>query len=254
MACVLPFTKGVVGVVVPRADVIVMKIRAVLFDLGNTLVRTWIPEVTYQNVLSSLGIGRSTEAIREALEKTEKEFRESNYRSQYGKVAYTEYWERWDAKVLKHLGISQSQISAKEILARWFDHADCSAYHDTTVSLNKLKQMGMRLGLVSTAYEEDINAILDKADLDKKLFDIVVGANTIKKEKPHPDVFRYALSKLNVEPEEALFVGDHVDNDYKGSRNIGIHALLIERVYRSTEDSSDLEKIRSLEEIFKFIE
>jgi 2-haloalkanoic acid dehalogenase type II len=231
-----------------------MKIKAVFFDLGNTLVRTWIPEATYQNVLSSLGIDRSIEAIRAALDKTEKEFRESNYRSRYGEVAYTEYWERWDAKVLKHLGISQGQILAKKIAARWFDHADCSAYPDVTVSLNRLKQMGVRVGLISNAYEEDIDAILDKAGLDKTLFDIVVGANTIKKEKPHPNVFRHALSKLNVEPEMTLFVGDDVDNDYRGAKAVGIHALLIEREGRSRGDSSDLKRIRSLREIFKFIE
>jgi 2-haloalkanoic acid dehalogenase type II len=235
------------------ADVASMKIRAVLFDLGNTLIRTWIPEVTYHNVLSSFGIERPTEAIREAIDKTEKEFRESNYRSRYGEVAYTEYWETWDTRVLKHLGVPQRQVPAKMILARWFDHADCSAYPDTAVSLKRLKQMGVKTGLISTAYEEDINAILDKAGLEKGLFDVVVGANTIKKEKPHPDVFRHALNKLNVKPDETLFVGDHIDNDYRGARAVGIHALLIEREDRSTDDSSDLERIKSLQEVFKFI-
>jgi HAD superfamily hydrolase (TIGR01509 family) len=165
----------------------------------------------------------------------------------------TEYWERWDAEVLTYLGVSESESLAKQIIARWFDHADCVTYPDTIVTLNRLKQMDLKLGLISTAYEEDIDAVLERACIAKGLFDIVVGANTIKKEKPHPDVFRYALSKLNVEPEEALFVGDHVDNDYKGAKAVGIHALLIEREDRSTDDTSDLERVRSLQEIFKFI-
>lgn len=59
---------------------------------------------------------------------------------------------------------------------------------------------------------------------------------------------------MNVEPSETLFVGDHIDNDYKGARAVGIRALLIEREHRSTHDTSDLERVRSLEEIFKFIE
>jgi putative hydrolase of the HAD superfamily len=233
--------------------VVVLKIKAVLFDLGNTLVRTWIPEVTYQNVLASLGIDRSIKEIQEALAKTEEEFEESNYRSRYGEATYTEYWERWDAEVLTYLGISESESLAKQIIARWFDHADCVTYPDTIATLNRVKQMDLKLGLISTAYEEDIDAVLERAGIAKGLFDIVVGANTIKKEKPHPDVFRHALSKLNVEPEEALFVGDHVDNDYKGAKAVGIHALLIEREHRSTDDTSDLERVRNLQEIFKFI-
>jgi putative hydrolase of the HAD superfamily len=149
--------------------------------------------------------------------------------------------------------ISGEENLAKQVKARWYDHANCVAYPDTIVTLNRLEQMDLKLGLISTAYEEDIDAILEKAGIAKELFDIVVGVNTIKKEKPHPDVFRHALGKLNVEPDETLFVGDHVDNDYRGARAVGIHALLIEREDRSTDDTSNLARVRSLQEIFKFI-
>ena len=230
-----------------------LKIRAVLFDLGNTLVKTWIPEVTYQKVLVSLGINRSVEEIKKALSKTEEEFKESNYRSMYGKANYIEYWEKWDSTVLKNLKIFD-ECFAKEILKRWFDYADCVTYTDTKETLARLKQMGLKLGLISTAYEEDITAIFERANLDKGFFDIIVGANTIKKEKPHPDVFKYALKKLKAKPEETLFVGYHVDNDYKGARAVGIYALLIQRENRSLDNISDFKRISSLEEIYKFID
>lgn len=57
-------------------------------------------------------------------------------------------------------------------------------YPDTIVTLDRLKQMGLKLRLISTAYEEDIDAVLEKAGIAKGLVDVVVGANTIKKEKP----------------------------------------------------------------------
>jgi 2-haloalkanoic acid dehalogenase type II len=232
--------------------VVALKTRAVLFDLGNTLVKTWIPEVAYQKVLASLGIKKSVEEIKDAISKTEEEFKKSNYRSMYGKVNYTEYWEKWDSLVLKNLRIFD-ECFAKEILKRWFDYADCVTYPDTKETLARLKQMDLKLGLISTAYEEDITAILERANLEKGLFDIIIGANTIKKEKPHPDVFRYALRKLKVKPEETLFVGDHIDNDYKGARAVGIHALLIQRESRSLDNITDFKRISSLEEIYKFM-
>jgi putative hydrolase of the HAD superfamily len=126
-------------------------------------------------------------------------------------------------------------------------------YPDTEEALRRLKQMGLKLGLISTAYEEDITAIFERANLEKSFFNIIVGANTIKKEKPHPDVFKYALRKLKVKPEQALFVGDHVDNDYKGAAAVGIHALLIQRENRSPDNIPDLNRVNSLEEIYKFI-
>jgi HAD superfamily hydrolase (TIGR01509 family) len=228
-----------------------LKIRAVLFDLGDTLVKTWVPEATYQKVLASLGIDRPVGEIEQALAKTEEEFKKSNYRSMFGKASYTDYWEKWDSLVLKNLRIHER--FAKEILVRWFDHADCVTYPDTEEALRRLKQMGLKLGLISTAYEEDITAIFERANLEKSFFNIIVGANTIKKEKPHPDVFKYALRKLKVKPEQALFVGDHVDNDYKGAAAVGIHALLIQRENRSPDNIPDLNRISSLEEIYKFI-
>lgn len=64
--------------------VVVLKIGAVLFDLGDTLVKTWIPEVTYQSVLASLGIDRSVEELERAIAKTEEEFIESSYATDHG--------------------------------------------------------------------------------------------------------------------------------------------------------------------------
>ena len=232
----------------------VLKIKAVLFDLGNTLVKTWTPEITYRSLLSSFGIDRSIEAIKEAIEMVENEFAESNYGSEYGKVSYTKYWDKWDAKVLKHLGIPQSQIPANEVLAKWWKYADCVAYPDTKESLERLRQMGVKVGVVSNAYDEDIDPILSKAGLDQRLCDVVVGVNTIKKAKPQPDIFRYALAKLDVKPRETIFVGDHIDNDYRGARAVGIRALLIERESRSIDDASNSERIKSLQEIFKLVE
>lgn len=225
-------------------------IKAVLFDLGNTLVKMWVPELTYESVLVSLGIKRSLEEIKEALAKTEEEFKLYKYRQTYGKVPYKEYWDKWDSLVLKHLGVSETKRLVGEIQTRWFDHADCEIYPDVKHTFSKLKQKGLKTGLISTAYEEDIDAISRKAGLEISLFDIVIGANTIKEEKPHPDVFKYALGRLNVKPEETLFIGDDIDADYKGAHKVGIHALLIQRTEAET---SGLKTIRSLKEIFKHL-
>lgn len=233
---------------------IVLNIKAVLFDLGNTLVKTWAPEATIHGVLASLGIDRAVEEIREALLRTEEEFRESGYRSLYGKADYVEYWEKWNSQVLRNLGISGNNYLAKEILIRWFDHADCVIYPDAEKTLVNLKQTGLKLGLISTAYEEDIAAILQRANLDRSFSDVIVGANTLMKEKPHPDVFKYALRKLSVEPEAALFVGDHAKNDYEGARAVGMRALLIQIENQNSESVSGFRRISSLEDVYTFID
>lgn len=125
---------------------------------------------------------------------------------------------------------------------------------DVAETLLKLKKLELKLGLVSTGYEEDIHTIFEKINLQRELFDVIVGVNTIKKEKPHPEVFRYALAKLNVEPSQALFVGDNVDADYKGAEKAGLKAILIQRTKSENHSTKGFRVIKSLKEIFKYIE
>lgn len=82
-------------------------------------------------------------------------------------------------------------------------------------------------------------------------FDSIVGVDAIGKMKPHPDVFKYTFHKLNVQPEEAVFIGDSVEVDYKGAENVGIHALLIDRTEKT---QSGLRTISNLREILSRID
>jgi putative hydrolase of the HAD superfamily len=224
-----------------------------MFDLGNTLVRLRLPELIYRDTLSSLGISKSLKEIREAVSETEKRVKKGSHRSPHSSTSREEHWHTYDSLVLQYLGISKGEKLIAEVQARWFDHEDCRKYPDVERTLNKGKQMGLRLGLISTAYVEDIRIILTKAGLDEKLFDIIVGADTTKDRKPHPAVFRFALARLQVKPQEALFVGDSLESDYRGAEKAGIHALLLQRRKANIPGIRDLKVICRLEMIFEYV-
>lgn len=42
--------------------------------------------------------------------------------------------------------------------------------------------------------------------------------------KPRPEIFRHALDLLNLNPEDALVIGDSITSDIKGANNAGIDA------------------------------
>jgi len=67
-----------------------------------------------------------------------------------------------------------------------------------------------------------------------------------------PDIFKYALEKLNVKPEETVFVGDDVERDYKGATNVGMYALLVNRTGKQKQ--SGLKIIKNLKEILSQID
>jgi len=229
-------------------------IKAVLFDLGNTLVKLWIPETVYHRILISFNINRSIEEIREALMKAQKDSERLQYEQLFGKIPYEEYWNKRDGLLLRHLGLPLDRKLLRKIQTRWFDYAECPLFPDVNPVLSKLRERGLKMGIISTGYEQDIDAITQKTDLQKELFDVIVGADTLKKTKPDPEVFKYALTKLKVKPQETLFVGDEIDADYRGAENAGIHALLIQRTENKTSQTSDLSTIASLEEVFKYLD
>ncbi len=224
--------------------------------MGNTLVKYDLgsPEEVLNRVLASMGIIRSVDEIEKAFLTAETEAKELNLLSLFGKIKCEEFWIRWDSLVLKHLRITGNEELAEAVQSKWFDHVDCTLFPEVKEVLLELKQKELKLGLISAAYKEEIALILGKSNLDKKRFDIIVGVDTIKKAKPHPDVFNHVLRKLKVKPEETLFIGDNIDADYEGAKKVGIKAILIQRTETNTEKTKGLRTISSLKEIFKYVE
>ena len=228
-------------------------IKAVLFDMGNTLVKYDVVffEEVFQRVLNSLGISRSLDDVRKAFLDAEKEAKSINLRSSFGKMKCDEYWNLWDSLVLKHLGIVEHVELGKIVHSKWFDFVDFMLFPEVKEVLLKLKQRGLKIGLISNGYEEEICFILEMVDLEKTNFDVIVGVDTIRKVKPDPEIFKYAISKLNVEPEEAISIGDNIEVDYEGAKNAGMHSLLIDR---TEKQQSDLKTIKNLREVLSQID
>ncbi len=226
--------------------------KAVLFDLGNTLIKYDVgsPEDVFRRVLASMGISRAVDEIKQALAITEKEAEKLGLLSAYGRMPCEEYWTRWDALVLKHLNITDDGERARLVHSTWFNHIDCAPYPETEEVLQKLRKM--KLGLITTAYEEEVDYILENANIPKKSFDVIVGADTIGKAKPHPEAFRHALRTLGVAPSEGLFIGDRIDIDYKAAERVGISAMLVRRE-EDCFNEGYLNVIGNLREIFEHI-
>ncbi|MGD8545944.1 MAG: HAD family hydrolase [Candidatus Bathyarchaeota archaeon] len=228
-----------------------MRIKAVLFDLGDTLLDFDFehPAEIFQKVLASLGISRPLDEIRTVWLKAEKE---TSLPSLFGKLPSEEWGEKWNSLILKHLGIEESAKLHKTLHSKWKDSMSFTIYPETKDVLKELQQRGLKLGLISNGYEEDIYFFLERAGIEKTTFDIIVGVDTVQCNKPHPDIFKYALIKLKVRPEEALFVGDDVEVDYKGAENAGMYTLLIDRTWKQKQ--GDLKTIRNLKEILSHID
>lgn len=223
-----------------------MKIKAVLFDLGGTLIKTSsIPEVM-KKILETYDIERSTEEIEQA-RKTAEEHADIEELPILG----DEFWVRWNTQILEHIGIQKNvPFLAEKITKLWWHHANVELYPDAEKTLKLLKQSGLKVGLITNGLESDVREILSKVGLTE-FFDVEVASNTVGKMKPNKEMFLHALKKLEVLPQEALFIGDMLEQDYKGAKKSGLKALLIDR--RGNIKDEDIEKIESLTNLLKYI-
>jgi HAD superfamily hydrolase (TIGR01509 family) len=93
----------------------------------------------------------------------------------------------------------------------------------THALLDALRGRGLLTGLVSNAFDPGwlLHQDLAHMGLAERL-DAAVFSSEVGKRKPHPAVFEATLSKLGVEPEQALFVGDRRYEDVRGAKELGM--------------------------------
>ncbi len=221
------------------------QVKAVLFDLGGTLVtvlNSQIPHVM-KRILMHCGITRSLEEITHAWKKAEEglDFRDLT-------KLLDEFWVLWNKRILSNLQVkSNNQDLARFIATHWWDYSDVSLYPDAEEVLPLLKEKRVKIGLVTNGLQSDVNEILPKVNL-QDFFDTVVVIDTLRKMKPDVEVFHYALQKLKIAHSDAIFIGDRVEDDYMGAQRAGLTAYLIDR--DGKVHAEGVNKISSLHDIF----
>ena len=86
-------------------------------------------------------------------------------------------------------------------------------------------------------------------------FDVVVISGEVGLAKPDASIFRLALNKLSVEPENVWHVGDSLAADVAGAKAAGLTAVWLNRkeLGRSQGDPEPDVEIRSLSDLIAFL-
>ena len=104
---------------------------------------------------------------------------------------------------------------------------DLSLFDDVVPALERLKQRGIILGVISNL-RRDMDELSQQLGLQPYL-DFSVTSLEAGAEKPHPPIFLAALQRAQVSPEEAVHVGDQYEADVQGAKAVGIIPVLLDR-------------------------
>lgn len=191
-------------------------IRAVIFDLDNTL----LDFMTMKR--------RAVDAAVDAMLDAGLELPKDTARERIFRIYDTEgieYQRVFDAFLEAETGRVDPRVLAAGIVGyRRAREALLVLYPHVTVTLVELVKRGIRLAVVSDAPR--LEAWLRVCYLRlHHLFDHVVTFDDTGQRKPDPAPFRRALELLDVEPHEALMVGDWPERDVVGAKAAGIRTV-----------------------------
>jgi len=221
-----------------------LPIRAVLFDLGGTLVKTASTLTILKNILAKHGVQIPKFVDETVFEEISKEM------SEYYWMRYEKFWQTYNIKILKKLKIQNNLKELAKVIDReWWDNAGLTLYPEVEETVQMLRIKGLKLGIVSNGFRKDIDEILLRVGLTGK-FDVAIGVDDAGAPKPEIRIFQRALDELSVSPDETIFVGDNLEADYKGAEKAGLKPLLINRDNKVLEN---LNKISSLKEVTQYL-
>lgn len=103
-----------------------------------------------------------------------------------------------------------------------------SLYPDGGKLLAWLEDRGIKTGLITDGNAQVQHSKIRALGLDKRLH-VVLASYDLGLTKPDPQVYAYCVGKLDVRPEEAVYIGDNPLKDFVGARQIGMKTVRIVR-------------------------
>src|SRR6266513_5939593 len=203
-------------------------LRAVLFDWGDTLM-----QFGYDPELVEAGHRAGLEALgREGLPETDAIT--AYFREHYEPL----FWVPGTLEEIEYPGLVRDLLRdfgielTDDELGRFLE-AEHAAWEPartlgatTHALLESLRSRGLRLGIVSNAFDPGwlLHRDLEQMGIAERI-DHAVFSSEVGKRKPHPEIFERALEALEVSPQEALFVGDRLYEDVRGAGEVGMKTV-----------------------------
>jgi len=210
--------------------------RIILFDAANTLI--YKPTLYYkiQSVLAKY----SYEIEEEKLQYHHKLLSEIiNFPDRTSK----EFYKDFNTELLLSLGIIPSEEILNEIFTAC-SYLEWKAFDDLSI----LNELPTEKAVLSN-FNSNLDNILERL-VGKNIFSEIIISENENYRKPSLEFYELALKKLNVKPEEVLYIGDSLKLDVIPAKKLGIKTLLIDR---QNIFSSFTDRISNMKDIINYL-
>ena len=228
-------------------------IKAIFFDLDGTL-RHSVPSGgdVFSDYVVTLGLQVDDEARLRAM-RWEHLYWASSTDLRDDLLAHSadteNFWIEYSRRRLTALGASPEWAAefAPNVSKHMgeFYRPESIVPEDVRRVLPQLKQAGYMLAVISNR-DQPFEKLLREHGIGE-YFDFSLAAGEVQVWKPDPGLFGYALQRLNLSPEHAIYVGDNYYADVVGSRGAGLRPVLYDPL--GIFPDPDCETIKSFDEL-----
>jgi len=208
-----------------------VKHAAVFFDAGETLVH---PHPTFPDLFATIlrreGHDVAAETIRDRIHVVFDRFKQAADTNELWTTTperSRRFWHDVYAIFLADLGIEDGGGLIDRVYAEFTDLANYALFEDVVPALDRLRDAGLALGVVSN-FEEWLEQLLEELGV-AGYFGVRVISGAEGMEKPDPRIFRLAMDRAGVRPEESVYVGDNPEFDVGPAAAVGMLPVLIDR-------------------------
>lgn len=196
-------------------------IKTIVFDHGGVISNSIADE--FLNFVSEK-LGIEQKMLRDLMDKYEGDL-------QSGLFNHVEFWK----KIIKEMGLELPDSKLKDL---WLTpYIKFSKINPQMISLvNKLKE-NYRVGLISNTQEPHVSYNRKRGSY--KYFDPVVLSNEVGFRKPDKKIFELYLEKVDLKPDEMVFIDD-AEHNLTEAKEMGIHTILFKNYEQLTKELKKL--------------
>lgn len=210
-----------------------MKIKTILFDLDGTLIDTnALIQASFKHTFDHYGYTFSDEEILQ-----------------------------FNGPPLYHTFRDVNEVLADDMVDTYREHNLAhhndyvAAFPDVVDVLEKLKQNGIKMGIVSAKMRTGVELGLEVTGI-LHYFDSIVTMDDVHQPKPHPEPVLKGMKELDGEPGSTLMVGDNY-HDIESGKNAGVQTVGVSWSMKGHDYLASLEPtymIKGMNDLLRIVE
>ena len=175
-----------------------LTVKWVFFDLGSTLIDETAADMRrIKEMISGTNI-------------TEEEYREK-------RLEMIRNGRNGDLSAIEYFALTKTPWHSEDEVP----------YPDAVPTLRELKRRGYKLGVIANQnYGTEMR--LQNWNL-LRFFEVIAASAELGMAKPDPAIFEWALKQADCSPQNAVMVGDRMDNDMEPANRLGMHSVRLKR-------------------------